>query len=306
MSLRAAVVLPLFLALGCGHSEDEWQAQLAKYAALQKKDNDLAAQLAAEQGRVKELSGQLEAMGVKLSDEGAEKSKLSQDMAQMKAALAEYQARAETLERIKQRFEALRKKLQKLTELGLDVKIRNNRMVISLPGDVLFDSGQDVLRGGGEKILLQVADVIQNDAALRDRTYQVAGHTDDQPLKRAADTFHDNWGLSLMRARQVLVFLVAPPQGDKPVAAAAKKPAAPAKGDKATEKAGKAAAKAKEPAEAERHGGNLNPKRWSASGYGQTDPIVANDTPEGRGKNRRVELVLMPDVEEMLDLKSLL
>ena len=306
MSLRAAVVLPLVLALGCGHSEDEWQAQLAKYAALQKKDNDLAAQLAAEQGRVKELSGQLEAMGVKLSDEGAEKSKLSQDMAQMKAALAEYQARAETLERIKQRFEALRKKLQKLTELGLDVKIRNNRMVISLPGDVLFDSGQDVLRGGGEKILLQVADVIQNDAALRDRTYQVAGHTDDQPLKRAADTFHDNWGLSLMRARQVLVFLVAPPQGDKPVAVAPKKPAPAAKADKPAEKAGKAAPKAKEPPEAERHGGNLNPKRWSASGYGQTDPIVANDTPEGRGKNRRVELVLMPDVEEMLDLKSLL
>jgi chemotaxis protein MotB len=306
LSLRAAVVLPLVLALGCGHSEDEWQAQLAKYAALQKKDNDLAAQLAAEQGRVKELSGQLEAMGVKLSDEGAEKSKLSQDMAQMKAALAEYQARAETLERIKQRFEALRKKLQKLTELGLDVKIRNNRMVISLPGDVLFDSGQDVLRGGGEKILLQVADVIQNDAALRDRTYQVAGHTDDQPLKRAADTFHDNWGLSLMRARQVLVFLVAPPQGDKPVAAPAKKPPAAAKADKPADKAGKAVPKAKEPPEAERHGGNLNPKRWSASGYGQTDPIVANDTPEGRGKNRRVELVLMPDVEEMLDLKSLL
>ena len=54
------------------------------------------------------------------------------------------------MELIKQRFEALRKKLQKLTELGLDVKIRNIRMVISLPGDVLFDSGQEVLRGGGE------------------------------------------------------------------------------------------------------------------------------------------------------------
>ena len=148
--------------------------------------------------------------------------------------------------------------------------------------------------------------MIQNDAALRDRTYQVAGHTDDQPLKRAADTFHDNWGLSLMRARQVLVFLVAPPQGDKPVAAAPKKPAPAAKADQPPQKARKAAPKPKEPPEAERHGGNLNPKRWSASGYGQTDPIVANDTPESRGKNRRVELVLMPDVEEMLDLKSLL
>jgi chemotaxis protein MotB len=310
LSRRTAVVLPLVLALGCGHSEDEWQAQLAKYAQLQKKDADLAAQLAAQQGRVKELSDQLEGMGVKLSAEGSEKEKLTQDMAQMKAALAEYQARAETLERIKQRFEALRKKLQKLTELGLDVKIRNNRMVISLPGDVLFDSGRDELKGGGEKILLQVADVIQNDSALRDRQYQVAGHTDDQPLKRAADTFHDNWGLSLMRARQVLVFLVAPPQGDKPALTAkpapAPAPAAKPGKDAKPEKADKPKPAPAKTAEPERHGGNLNPKRWSASGYGQTDPIVSNDTPEGRGKNRRVELVLMPDVEEMLDLKSLL
>lgn len=309
LSRRTAVVLPLVLALGCGHSEDEWQAQLAKYAALQKRDADLSAQLAAQQGRVKELSEQLEGMGVKLSAEGSEKEKLTQDMAQMKAALAEYQARAETLERIKQRFEALRKKLQKLTELGLDVKIRNNRMVISLPGDVLFDSGRDELKSGGEKILLQVADVIQNDAALRDRQYQVAGHTDDQPLKRAADTFHDNWGLSLMRARQVLVFLVAPPQGEKPVAPAkaapAPAPAAKAGKDAKPDKPKPAPTPAKA-AEPERHGGSLNPKRWSASGYGQTDPIVSNETPEGRGKNRRVELVLMPDVEEMLDLKSLL
>jgi chemotaxis protein MotB len=309
VSSRLHPILPLCLAfaLGCGHSEDEWQAQLAKYAALQKKDQDLEQQLATQQAKVQELSGQLEAMGVKLSSEGSEKEKLAQDMAQMKAALAEYQARAETLERIKQRFETLRKKLQKLTDLGLDVKIRNNRMVISLPGDVLFASGSDVLSADGHKILLQVADVIQNDPALRDRQYQVAGHTDDQPLKRAADTFHDNWGLSLMRARQVLVFLVASPEAESaPTAPAAAKRAAPspAAPPKAATKADKPKP-SKEP-EPERSGGNLNPKRWSASGYGQTDPIVANDTPEGRKKNRRVELVLMPDVEEMLDLKSLL
>ena len=84
LSRRSAVVLPLFFALGCGHSEDEWQAQLAKYADLQKKDADLANQLAAQQARVKELSDQLEGMGVKLSAEGSEKAKLSQDMDQMK------------------------------------------------------------------------------------------------------------------------------------------------------------------------------------------------------------------------------
>jgi chemotaxis protein MotB len=308
VSVRSALVLPLFLALACGHSEDEWQAQLAKYAALEKQNQGLAGQLEAERGRIKELSGQLETMGVKLSSEGSEKDKLAQDMAQMKAALAEYQARAETLERIKQRFETLRAKLQKLTDLGLDVKIRNNRMVISLPGDVLFASGRDDLRKDGEKILLQVADVIQNDPALRDRQYQVAGHTDDQPLKRAADTFHDNWGLSLMRARQVLVFLVAPPEGDAPAVAPAPAAAPTAPAAKKSAAGSKVAVRPepKPPAVVERRGGSLSPKRWSASGYGQTDPIASNDTPEGRGKNRRVELVLMPDVEEMLDLKSLL
>jgi chemotaxis protein MotB len=303
LSFRTAVVLPLLLAFACGHSEDEWQAQLAKYAELQKNHGALEQQLAAEQGHVKDLSGQLEAMGVKLSSEGSEKDKLSQDVAQMRAALAEYQARAETLERIKQRFETLRKKLQKLTELGLDVKIRNNRMVISLPGDVLFASGSDVLSPEGNKILLQIAEVVRSDAALRDRQYQVAGHTDDQPLKRAADTFHDNWGLSLMRARQVLVFLVASPDSEK---APARKPATPTKVAAKAEKAKPGPSAAKEPPVAEHSGGDLNPKLWSASGYGQTDPIASNDAPEGRKKNRRVELVLMPDVEEMLDLKSLL
>ena len=304
MSLRARFLIPLSLVLACGHTEEEWKAQLDKYAALEQRHKGLEAELADQKARVAALSGQLEQMGVQLSSEGSEKEKLNQDLAQMKAALAEYQARAETLERIKQRFELLRKKLQKLTELGLDVKIRNNRMVISLPGDVLFASGEDKLQKGGEKILLQVAEVIRGDASLRDRQFQVAGHTDDQPLKRSAETFHDNWGLSLMRARQVLVFLVAAPDAQKP-ASVAKKPALePAKKGEKIEK--KAEPAKKEPPAIEASGGGLSPKRWSASGYGQTDPIAANDTPEGRGKNRRVELILMPDVEEMLDLKSLL
>ena len=50
----------------------------------------------------------------------------------------------------------------------------------------------------------------------------------------------------------------------------------------------------------------LDVKRWSAAGYADTDPVRANVNPAGRRKNRRVELVVQPDVEEMLDLKSLI
>lgn len=270
MTFRPLALGLLLFAVGCGHSEEEWKAQLAKYDALSHKNADLEASIGKEQQRVKDLSDELEKMGVKLSAEGTEKEKLSHDVDQMKAALDEYRGRAETLERIKQRFDALKKKLEKLTTLGLNVQIRNNRMVITLPGDVLFASGKDELSPEGHKILLQVAEVIRGDASLKDRLYQVAGHTDNQPLKKSAsETFRDNWGLSLMRARQVLVFLVSPP-------------------------------------ESKDGGGGLEPKLWSASGYGETDPAVANTTPVGRSKNRRVELILLPDVGEMLDLKSLL
>ena len=252
------VILAILIAssAGCGYSEDEWQAQLAKYDALAQKNAAMETELAQARQRVTDLEGQLAAMGVQV-----------REMDGMRTALEDYKKRADTLERIKAQFEALRKKLEKLTDLGLKVEVRRNRMVISLPGDVLFASGRDKLRDEGQSVLRQVAEVIRNDADLAKRHYQVAGHTDDKPLTTTRAMFRDNWGLSLMRAREVLVYLTSP-------------------------------------ADAKGGGGGLDMSHWSASGYGETDPVAPNTDDDGRQKNRRVELILMPDVEEMLDLKS--
>jgi len=38
----------------------------------------------------------------------------------------------------------------------------------------------------------------------------------------------------------------------------------------------------------------VNPKLLSAAGYGEYRPVDTNDTKEGKAKNRRVELVIMP------------
>jgi chemotaxis protein MotB len=209
--LRTGLVTSLalgLLAAGCGYSQDEWQAQLDKYSKLKTQDDATNAKLDEAQRKIADLSKQLGDMGVEVSSTRA-------DLADRQKALEEYKARAHQLELIKERFEKLKSKLDELTKLGLAVNVRHNRMVISLPGDVLFDSGRETLKKDGQAILLKVAAVIKADPQLLGRDYQVAGHTDNKPFQRGP--FKDNWGLSLMRAREVLVYLVDAKSGQLPV-----------------------------------------------------------------------------------------
>jgi chemotaxis protein MotB len=201
LSLCGVLVAMTISAGGCGYSEDQWQAQLAKYNQL-KADDD--AKMRDAQAKIDDLTKQLKDLGVEVTSTKA-------SLTDREKALAEYQARARQLELIKERFEKLKSKLDELTKLGLTVNIRHNRMVISMPGDVLFDSGRETLKKDGQEILMKVAGVVKADPQLLSRDYQVAGHTDNKPLQRGP--FKDNWGLSLMRAREVLVFLIDPNKG---------------------------------------------------------------------------------------------
>jgi chemotaxis protein MotB len=251
------------LLVGCGYSQEEWDQKVRENESLR---NQLAAQRQARQKCETDYADalhQVEELKKRLKERGIDLDSMSADLAQTRKALEEYQRRAEQLDQIRKRFELLRTKLKKLTDLGLKVEVRDNRMLIQLPGDVLFDSGQDSLKKEGIEILRLVAYVVRADKDLNSREFQVAGHTDAKPLQGV--TFKDNWGLSAMRARSVLKFLT----------------------------------------DGSEKGGGLDPKNWSAAGYADTDPVATNDTDEGRRKNRRVELVVQPNVEEMLNLNSL-
>lgn len=43
-----------------------------------------------------------------------------------------------------------------------------------------------------------------------------------------------------------------------------------------------------------------------AAGYGDQDPVASNDTEEGRALNRRIEIILMPNLGELAGLEELL
>lgn len=250
-------LLCLSLATACGHTETEWRAQMDKYNELGQRSQSQQAELDRLKAEVARLTAELEKQGVVLKTE-------QEKFGDTEKALQNAREQAAALERIKASFDLLRDKLKELTNIGLEVSIRRNKMVISLPGDVLFAPGSEKLSKPGENALTKVRKVLLSDKGLSERYYQVAGHTDNQPLVRTLEIFKDNWGLSLMRAREVLLFLT-------------------------TQEAG----------------GTLNIKRWSAAGYADTDPVGANANNDGRRRNRRVELVVQPNVEEMLDLKSL-
>ncbi len=44
------------------------------------------------------------------------------------------------------------------------------------------------------------------------------------------------------------------------------------------------------------------PQRLTSSGKGEFHPIATNDTPEGRSKNRRTEIIVVPDLSEIMSL----
>jgi chemotaxis protein MotB len=258
-----ALIFPA-LCMACGYSQEEWDQKVRENESLR---TELANERQAHKKNQADYAAanqEIDNLKKQLTERGISLDSLNQSLAEQRKALEEYARRTEQLDAIKNRFQLLSSKLQKLTQLGLKVEVRNNRMLIQLPGDVLFDSGKDKLKVDGEKILLQIAEVVRTDADLSKRRFQVAGHTDAKPL--VGGQFKDNWGLSAMRARSVLMLLTTP---------------------------------------TDKGGGGLSPNNWSAAGYADTDPVSTNDTDDGRAKNRRVELVVQPDVAEMLNLQSL-
>lgn len=270
------IALAAFGLVGCGHTDEEMNAKQREIDKLSADLKAAKAVIADDQAKYSDAQNQIEKMKEQLKQAGLGLEKSKEDAARLAQALAEYKQRADQLAVIEQRFRELRSKLDKLNQIGVKVVQRNNKLVIQLPGDILFDTGKEELKPQGKEVLGQVADVIRNDKDLNNRYFLVAGHTDNQKVG-AGSRYRDNWELSLERARQVLVFLI----GDAKVDPKTKQP----------------------------QGGGLNPQRWAAAGYGDTDPLppstMTQQTKEQQQKNRRVELVVQPNVEEMLNLNNI-
>ena len=76
---------------------------------------------------------------------------------------------------------------------------------MQLHNDVLFDAGQADLKADGKKAVAEVAATLRG---VTGRRFQVAGHTDSEPLTPATKKLYPtNWELSVARAIAVVKLL---------------------------------------------------------------------------------------------------
>jgi chemotaxis protein MotB len=269
--VNAKPILSLFLLASIAGACVTTGTHEAKVKELNQVIADTMAREQAASTERDQLRKQLNATTTQLNDIKSRLAKLGQNFetltserGQLQAGLEDAQQRLEELRKAKAAAEAraatfrtLVEKLRSMIDSGqIKVTIRNGRMLIALPNDVLFDSGKTAVKPDGKTAIAKIAQVL---TTIPDRRFLVVGHTDNVPIKTAR--FHSNWELSTARAVEVAQLMIA---------------------------------------------GGMKPEVLGAAGYAEFDPAGGNDTTEGRAQNRRIEIVLEPNLSDLPNLDNLL
>ncbi|MHB1844854.1 MAG: OmpA/MotB family protein [Deltaproteobacteria bacterium] len=183
---------------------DQKSALDAKIASLEKAKRAVEKQLDEATALAEKEQLELQAEGKRSAELATEKGSLAENMQKLQGQLAELQ-RQEQAERDRAAlFQKLVAQLKGMIDAGkLQVVIRNGKMVVKLPDNVLFDPGRTDVKAAGRDALSQLTDVLK---AIPDRNFQVCGYTDDTPIRTAR--FPSNWVLSTARAVEVVNLMI--------------------------------------------------------------------------------------------------
>ncbi len=96
---------------------------------------------------------------------------------------------------------ALSKEIQ---DKQVKLQMMGKGLVITVVGDVLFDSGKAKIRPQSDTILDKVANVLKENVP--DLNVGIEGHTDNRPIRHSG--WKSNWELSTARSLSVLHYLV--------------------------------------------------------------------------------------------------
>jgi chemotaxis protein MotB len=161
----------------------------------------------AEQEKVAEIEWQMTALESRialLEFVESEAKTCKSNLESAKTELGKLGQQENLIEKRRVTVKKLLNKFKKIIEAGdLSVRVRRGRMVLELPSAVLFQSGEVDLSDKGKETLDSVAQVLDE---IRDRKFQVAGHTDNVPVSED-NPYGNNWHLSTARSVQVVMYL---------------------------------------------------------------------------------------------------
>jgi chemotaxis protein MotB len=222
----------------------------AKQAELEQANKDAAAAKKACDDRQAELDSQNTQLKQRLAALGQDLSSKTGDLAAAQKRMEEMRKAQEAAEKRAAQFREMVAKFKSMIDAGkLQVEIRDGLMLVKLPDNILFDPGKTDLKPAGKDAIRQVTQIL---AGIEGRKFQVAGHTDNIPIKSAK--FKSNWELSASRAVEVAKIMIE---------------------------------------------NGMEPKRLSAAGYADQLPVATNDSDDGRRQNRRIEIVVVPNIEDL-------
>jgi len=138
-----------------------------------------------------------------------------------------------------------------INDKQIKLQMMEKGLVITVVGDLLFDSGKAQIRPEANALLNKVSVVLKNN--MSQFNIGIEGHTDNNPIKHSG--WKSNWELSSARALSVLHYLV--------------------------------------------NNQGISGERLSAIGYGEYRPVASNETKDGRLQNRRVEIVILPNITKV-------
>ncbi len=136
--------------------------------------------------------------------------RLKRELVQVQSAREAQEAQ---LARVRGEVQTVAREIDRITKAledkfgkSLVVTQHQDRLVLTMLGQILFASGDAHLTPLGLDIMKQIGEVL---ATLPNKSIQVEGHTDNDPiLGRLQQRYPTNWELSTARATTVLRYLI--------------------------------------------------------------------------------------------------
>lgn len=238
--------------------QEEYNGAQVKLAEYTSDSKSLAARLAEEQQRNKELKEAYAKL------QGSYQSNVQQGNVNISKLVDEINASNKFIKQLvdaKTKSDSLNQVLtNKLTRSlsrteanDVDVQVIKGVVYISLADNMLYKSGSYEIGERAGETLSKIAKIITD---YKDYDVLVEGNTDNVPISQK--NIRNNWDLSALRASSVVQALQT------------------------------------------RYG--VDPKRLTAAGRGEYNPVASNDSAVGKQRNRRTQIIITPKLDQFMDL----